>query len=105
MHHGSDFRNLIVSAIARRTRALSRARAGKQPRKAGRRKSRSKFSARETTVRRLRTPEEGQDPKTVVLMIDGRIDGFRLDHSPIRLTKGQHTYSNKLFGRKSLFQP
>jgi hypothetical protein len=55
-----DFRNLIVSAIAHRTQVLSRAGAGKQPRKAGRRKFRSKFSARETTVRRVYvTPEEG----------------------------------------------
>jgi hypothetical protein len=30
MHHGSDFRNLIVSVPARRTQALSRVRAGKQ---------------------------------------------------------------------------
>src|ERR1700694_3208923 len=56
----SDFRNLIVSALARRTRALSRVRAGKLSRKAGRRKFRSKFSARETTVRRVYvTPERG----------------------------------------------
>jgi hypothetical protein len=56
----SDFRNLIVSVLARRTQALSRVRAGKQSRKAGRRKFRSKFSARETTVRLVyMTPEEG----------------------------------------------
>jgi hypothetical protein len=56
----SDFRNPIVSAFAGRTQALSRARAGEQSRKAGRRKFRSKFSARETTVRRAYvTPEEG----------------------------------------------
>jgi hypothetical protein len=29
MHHGSDFRNLIVSVLAGRTQALSRVRAGK----------------------------------------------------------------------------
>jgi hypothetical protein len=58
----SDFHNLIVSALARRTQALSRVRAGKQSRKAGRRKFRSKFSARETTVRRVYlTPEEGSN--------------------------------------------
>jgi hypothetical protein len=46
--------------LARRTQALSRVRAGKQSRKAGRRKFRSKFSARETTVRRVYlTSEEG----------------------------------------------
>src|SRR5882724_2170559 len=56
----SDFRNLIVSAFARRTQALSRVRAGEQSRKAGRRKFRSKFSARETTVRGVYViPEEG----------------------------------------------
>ena len=56
----SDFRNLIVSVLARRTQALSQVRAGKQSRKAGRRKFRSKFSARETTVRRVYlTSEEG----------------------------------------------
>jgi len=59
-----DFRNLIVSAIARRAQALPRARAAKQPRKAGRRKFRNKFSARKTTVRRVFV---AQDPKTVVL--------------------------------------
>jgi hypothetical protein len=56
----SDFRNLIVSVLARCTQALSRVRAGGQSRKAGRRKFRSKFSARETTVRRVYvTPEKG----------------------------------------------
>jgi hypothetical protein len=58
----SDFRNLIVSALARRMQALSRVRAGKQSRKTGRRKFRSKFSASENTVRRVYvTPEKG-DP-------------------------------------------
>ncbi len=56
----SDFRNPIVSAFAGRTQALSRARAGEQSRKAGRRKFRSKFSVRENTVRGVYvTPEEG----------------------------------------------
>src|SRR5882724_13587661 len=56
----SDFRNLIVSVLAGRTQALSRVRAGKQSRKAGRRKFRSKFSARENTVRRVYViPEKG----------------------------------------------
>jgi hypothetical protein len=53
LNHGMRFPHLIVSAIARRAQALPRARAAKQPRKAGRRKFRNKFSARETTVRRV----------------------------------------------------
>jgi hypothetical protein len=58
----SDFRNLIVSVLARRTQALSRVRAGKQSRKAARRKFKNKFSARETTVRRVYVPPEKGDP-------------------------------------------
>jgi hypothetical protein len=58
----SDFRNLIVSALARRTQASSRVRAGKQSRKAGRRKFKNKFGARETTVRRVYVPPEKGDP-------------------------------------------
>jgi len=47
MHHGERFPQSDCVVLARRTQALPRVRTGSQSRKAGRRKFRSMFSARD----------------------------------------------------------